>query len=74
MPVVGANIGGIPELIENNRTGKLFPSGNSKELAQVIRVLWEAPEELNGYRENLKKLNRLDADEYARDLIDKYGE
>ena len=74
VPVVGANIGGIPELIEDNKTGRLFTSGDAKELAQTIRALWEAPEELNKYRENLKQLKRLDADEYARDLIDKYGE
>ncbi|WP_034462067.1 glycosyltransferase family 4 protein [Butyrivibrio sp. AE3003] len=74
VPVVGANIGGIPELVEDEKTGKLFTSGNAKELADVIRKLWETPEELNKYRENLRKLKRLDADEYALKMIDKYGE
>lgn len=74
VPVVGANIGGIPELIEDNKTGRLFTSGDAKELAQTIRALWETPVELNKYRENLKQLKRLDADEYARELIAKYNE
>jgi glycosyltransferase involved in cell wall biosynthesis len=74
VPVVGANIGGIPELIEDNKTGRLFTSGDAKELAQTIRALWETPVELNKYRENLRQLKRLDADEYARELIAKYNE
>ena len=74
VPVVGANIGGIPELIEDNKTGRLFTSGDAKELAQTIRALWETPMELNKYRENLRQLKRLDADEYARELIAKYNE
>ena len=74
VPVVGANIGGIPELVEDGKTGRLFTSGDSKELKEVIRKLWENAEELDKYRDNLKKLNRLDADEYARELIAKYNE
>lgn len=74
VPVVGANIGGIPELIEDNKTGRLFTSGDAKELAHTIRALWETPVELNTYRENLRQLKRLDADEYARELIAKYNE
>ena len=71
VPVVGADIGGIPELVENEKTGRLFTSGDAIELAHVIRKLWETPEELKKYRENLKELKRLDADEYARELLDK---
>lgn len=36
-PVIGANIGGIPELV-NNETGFLFESGNKKDLARVITM------------------------------------
>ena len=69
VPVVGANIGGIPELVEDNKTGRLFTSGDAKELADTIKNLWNNPEELGRYRENLKELRRLDADEYARELF-----
>ncbi|MCA0365857.1 MAG: glycosyltransferase family 4 protein [Bacteroidetes bacterium] len=35
-PVIGADIGGIPELIRNGENGYLFESRNVKELAQLI--------------------------------------
>lgn len=41
-PVVGANIGGIPELIStgNKPTGCLFTSGDADELADTLFELW----------------------------------
>lgn len=36
-PAIGANIGGISELIVQGRTGELFPSGNSDMLADALR-------------------------------------
>lgn len=39
-PVLGANIGGIPELILPNVTGELFESGNTEELKVKIQSLW----------------------------------
>lgn len=36
-PVIGANIGGIPELICENETGALFSSGNVDALAECLR-------------------------------------
>ena len=40
-PVLGANIGGIPELIKVGETGELFESGNVEELKEKIKILWE---------------------------------
>ena len=39
-PVLGADIGGIPELIVEGQTGELFESGNCEELKQKILRLW----------------------------------
>lgn len=36
-PVIGADIGGIPELIRDGETGALFPSGNVEALAVKLR-------------------------------------
>lgn len=36
LPVIGANIGGIPELIDENETGLIYESGNKKELQESI--------------------------------------
>ena len=38
-PVIGSLIGGIPELIENNRTGLLVEPGNADDLAEKIDFL-----------------------------------
>lgn len=35
-PVIGADIGGIPELIEQNKTGFIFKSGNEEDLRNHI--------------------------------------
>jgi len=39
-PVLGADIGGIPELIRVGETGELFESGNYEQLREKIRGLW----------------------------------
>ncbi len=36
-PVIGAAIGGIPELIREGKTGTVFESGNTKALAEALR-------------------------------------
>lgn len=38
-PVLGADIGGIPELIQAGKTGELFESGNGKDLKRKIEKL-----------------------------------
>lgn len=40
-PVVGANIGGIPELIDNGMTGYKFVSGNKEDLEIAINKAFE---------------------------------
>ncbi|MDD5091438.1 MAG: glycosyltransferase, partial [Candidatus Wallbacteria bacterium] len=45
LPSIGANVGGIPEIIENGKNGLLFPAGDVKALAECILRLVEHPEE-----------------------------
>jgi len=40
-PVLGANIGGIPELITEDKTGYLFESGNMVDLKDKIDFFWQ---------------------------------
>lgn len=40
-PVLGANIGGIPELIENGITGMTFESRNVDDLTNKIEAMWQ---------------------------------
>lgn len=43
-PAIGANIGGIPELISHDEDGLLFESGNVDDLAQKINSLLANPQ------------------------------
>ncbi|MBV8804155.1 MAG: glycosyltransferase family 4 protein [Sinobacteraceae bacterium] len=44
-PVVGARIGGIPELIRENETGVCFTSGNVTSLAEALESMAARPDE-----------------------------
>lgn len=54
-PVVGARIGGISELIGEDKTGVEFSSGDADELADVIHKLWNDSDKLNEMEKNCKK-------------------
>lgn len=43
-PVVGASIGGIPELVRHGATGLLFESGSVESLADALRAMREHPD------------------------------
>ena len=36
IPVIGSNIGGIPEIIQDNKTGLIFEPGNDTELSEKL--------------------------------------
>jgi glycosyltransferase involved in cell wall biosynthesis len=43
-PVIGARIGGIPELIRENETGLAFTSGSPESLAEAMRTMLGYPD------------------------------
>ena len=43
-PVIGARLGGIPELIDHHKTGMLFDAGNDKQLSDSMNHLLERPQ------------------------------
>ena len=71
-PVLGANIGGIPELIQDGRTGELFESGNAEELSGKIRRLWEDKELTEAYGRNCKEVRFDTVEEYCKKLMPIY--
>jgi glycosyltransferase involved in cell wall biosynthesis len=44
VPVIGAQIGGIPEIVRHGETGLLFPPGDASALANGLRQLESDPE------------------------------
>ncbi|WP_105303425.1 glycosyltransferase family 4 protein [Anaerolactibacter massiliensis] len=71
-PVIGANIGGIPELITNGVDGRLFRSRDSKQLASIIKELWNDPVETDKYAKACLNLERDDLEAYYNKLIPIY--
>lgn len=71
-PVLGANIGGIPELIEAGRTGELFESGNLADLITKILNMWQDKEKMNAYRGNCKNISFDTITEYCDKLMEIY--
>ena len=64
-PVLGANIGGIPELIQVGKTGELFESGNKEELKNKIREMGSKQYRIEGIRFDT-------VDEYCQKLMKIY--
>jgi glycosyltransferase involved in cell wall biosynthesis len=46
IPVIASNGGGIPELIEHDKTGLLFETGNARDLAEKMSQFIEKPENI----------------------------
>jgi glycosyltransferase involved in cell wall biosynthesis len=53
-PVIASQIGGIPELVEDGTTGRLFPPGDAGALAEEIRRLWSDRDERRRLGENAR--------------------
>ena len=67
-PVLGADIGGIPELIRVGETGELFESGNKADLKEKIQALWKNPELTGQYSENCREIDFDTIDDYCKKL------
>lgn len=71
-PVIGADIGGIPEIIENGKTGELFESGNISDLQSKVLNLYNDDEKLTTYIKNCKDVHFDTTEEYVEKLIKYY--
>ena len=71
-PVIGARIGGIPELVADGETGLLFESGGKDELKEKIRYLHGNAEIRKKLSENCSVLKYDTVDIYAAKLTDIY--
>ena len=71
-PVLGAKIGGIPELIQEGKTGEFFEAGNWEELRAKIEKLWKDAALTARYAENCRDIHFDDIDAYYQKLIQIY--
>lgn len=71
-PVLGANIGGIPELIQVGDTGELFESGNQLSLKEKLGSLFSVSSTNFGYGDCIDKINFLDIVAYCEMLLCRY--
>ena len=71
-PVLGAKIGGIPELIEVGKTGELFESGNAKDLKAKIVGLWKDRKKTAEYSMNCKNITFDTIEDYVEKLMEIY--
>ena len=67
-PVLGARIGGIPELIREGQTGELFESGNASELKDSILELWTNREKLERYTKACEHVAFATVEQYVQKL------
>ncbi len=68
-PVVGADIGGIPELIDDSQTGILFESGNALAFAKAIKSLITDDEKLNQMQQNCLKKHFDTVEQYTQKYL-----
>lgn len=73
-PVIGADIGGIPELIQDGETGILYESGNVESLAKVISVLWNDQNMQSKLHNNCRNIWFDNLSQYCEKLVQIYQE
>ncbi len=73
-PVIGADIGGIPELIEEEKTGLVFTPGDADDLEKKLRYFLETPGIISQYSENCRKAIFETPETYCRKIMKIYGE
>lgn len=76
-PVIGANIGGIPEILEENKTGYLFKSGNLESLSEMLIKAYNLSDaEYNDFSTQAREFAELNfkAENHYLKLLELYNE
>ena len=72
VPVIGADIGGIADLLADGRGGLLVPPDDAGALAEAVRALLAAPHRLEALRRDAPAVKSIDQD--AREWIARYAD
>lgn len=65
-PVIGSNVGGIPDMVRDGETGFLFEKGNSEDLARKIKFFFSLSEKER--KEMSHNCRRIAEKEYALEI------
>lgn len=68
-PVIGSRIGGIPELIQEGKTGELFRTGDADELKDKVERLWNDEARVSSYSKACSQQKFDTIESYCRKLI-----
>ena len=71
-PVLGANIGGIPELIKAGKDGELYESGDVDDLVEKISTLWNDDSIIRQYTKSCMNIKYDELTDYCDKLIQIY--
>lgn len=71
-PVIGFDIGGIPELIEQNETGIVVETGNKDKLKEAIEFFWNSKADAKKYSISCEAKRFLSLAEYCDKLLEIY--
>lgn len=71
-PVLGANIGGIPELIQEDKTGELFEPSNVQQLKNKIKKLCNDKQLMQQYSENCRNIKFDTLEKYYEKIMKIY--
>ena len=76
VPVLGTNIGGLPEVVENDQTGFLFPVGEIQQMADAAIDLLSSPEKLQRFRQSARRVavERFDSEKIIPEYEHLYEE
>ena len=69
-PVLGARIGGIPELIDEGRNGMTFESGNTNDLTEKIKTMFDVKFDYKGIADVAMK--HYNAENYYKEIMKIY--
>lgn len=59
-PIIGSNLGGIPELVKNNETGLIYKYDNINELTDKMKELFENKDKAEELGKSAKKIAKED--------------
>ena len=73
--IIGSNVDGIPEALDNGKAGILVKAGDSEELAEALEKLLNNPFELEKWKEQSRRnLERFTVNRVTQETLNVYGE